>query len=147
MFVAAWWFTRTDERLFNTPLRPSQLLPAAGVILLFFLLNIEIADYYSTGPEILFRFGAAVQQDLTYTLGWLVFGGLLLTAGIYLRNRPARLTAVAMIAITAVKCFVYDLREFGGLYRVGSLVGLAIALLLVAVALQKFVLAKPKDAQ
>jgi uncharacterized membrane protein len=147
MFVAAWWFTRTDDRLFNTPLRPSQLLPAGGVILLFFLLNIEIADYYSTGPEILFRFGAAVQQDLTYTLGWLVFGGLLLAAGIYLRNRPARLTAVAMIAITAVKCFVYDLREFGGLYRVGSLVGLAIALLLVAVALQKFVLAKPKDAQ
>ena len=147
MFVAAWWFTRTDERLFNTPLRPSQLLPAAGVILLFFLLNIEIADYYSTGPEILFRFGAGVSQDLTYTIGWLVFGGLLLAAGIYLRNRPARLTAVAMIAVTAFKCFGYDLREFGGLYRVASLVGLAIALLLVAVALQKFVLAKPKDAQ
>ena len=147
MFVAAWWFTRTDERLFNTTLRPSKLLPAAGVILLFFLLNIEIADYYSTGPEILFRFGAGVQQDLTYTIGWLVFGGLLLTAGIYLRNRPARLTAIAMIAVTAAKCFLYDLREFGGLYRVGSLVGLAIALALVAIALQKFVLAKPKDAQ
>ena len=32
--------------------------PAAGVILLFLLLNIEIADYYATGPEITFRFGA-----------------------------------------------------------------------------------------
>ena len=147
MFVAAWWFSKTDDKLLNTPLRPSRLMPAAAVILLFFLLNIEIADYYSTGPEILFRFGAGVSQDLTYTIGWLVFGGLLLTGGIYLRNRPARIAAVAMIAVTAFKCFLYDLREFGGLYRVGSLVGLAIALALVSLALQKYVLAKPKDAQ
>ncbi len=49
--------------------------------------------------------------------------------------------------MTAFKCFLYDLREFGGLYRVGSLVGLAIALALVSLALQKYVLAKPKDAQ
>jgi hypothetical protein len=35
---------------------------------------------------------------------------------------------VALIAVTAFKCFLYDLREFGGLYRIGSLLGLAIAL-------------------
>ena len=58
------------------------------MILLFLLLNIEIADYYATGPEITFRFGVTVSQDLTYTIGWLVFGMLLLAAGIYLRNRP-----------------------------------------------------------
>ena len=109
MFAAAWWFSRTDERLFQTPVRPSQLFPAAAVILLFFLLNIEIADYWATGPAIMFRFGAGVSQDLTYTLGWLVFGGLLLTAGIYLRNRPARVTAVALIAVTAFKGFLYDM--------------------------------------
>jgi len=147
MLVAAWWLSRTDDRLLGSPVRPSRLLPAAAVILLFMLLNIEIADFYATGPQIAFRFGVGVAQDLTYTIGWLVFGGFLLTAGIYLRNRPARITAVALIAVTACKCFLWDLREFGGLYRVGSLVGLSIALLLVALALQKFVLAKPKDAQ
>ena len=146
MFLAAWWFSRTEERLFDTPLRPSRLLPAGAVILLFLLLNIEIADFYSMGSDIVFRFGAGVSQDLTYTIGWLIFGGLLLTAGIYLRNRPARIAAVVLIAVTAFKCFLYDLREFGGLYRVASLVGLAIALALVSLALQKFVLAKPKDA-
>ena len=145
MFAATRWFARTGARLVGE-LTPSHLLPAAGVILLFYLLNIEIADFYATGPEITFRFGARVSQDLTYTIGWLVFGGLLLAAGIYLRNRPARITAVALIAITAFKCFLYDLREFGGLYRVGSLVGLAIALAVVSLALQKYVLAKPKDA-
>jgi uncharacterized membrane protein len=146
MFLAAWWFKRTDEELFNSPLKPSALLPAAGVILLFFLLNIEIADFYATGPEVTFRWGRQVSQDLTYTIAWLLFGGVLLAAGIYLRNRPARIAAVALIAVTAFKGFGYDLREFGGLYRVGSLVGLAIALALVSLALQKFVLAKPRDA-
>ena len=74
MFIAAWFLSRSDDRLFNTPVRPSRFFPAAGVILLFLLLNIEIADYYATGPEIMFRFGAGVSQDLTYTIGWLVFG-------------------------------------------------------------------------
>ena len=145
MFAATWWFERTGARIFGQ-LRPVHVLPVAAVILLFYLLNIEIADFYATGPEITFRFGARVSQDLTYTIGWLVFGGLLLGAGIYLRNRPARVAAVALIAVTAFKCFLYDLSEFGGLYRVGSLVGLAVALALVSLALQKYVLAKPKDA-
>jgi len=84
-------------------------------------------------------------QDLTYTIGWLVFGMLLLTSGISLHNRPARVTAVALIAITACKAFLYDMGSLGGLYRVGSLVGLAISLSLVALALQKFVLHSPQD--
>ena len=87
-----------------------------------------------------------MSQDLTYTIGWLVFGMLLLAAGIYLRNRPARVTAVALIAVTTFKCFLYDLGSLGGLYRVGSFVGLGVSLALVSLALQKFVLAKPRDA-
>jgi len=143
MFAAAWWLAKTEDTLLDSLPRASRLLPAGAVILLFLLLNIEIADYYATGPEITFRFGAAVSQDLTYTIGWLVFGMLLLAAGIYTHARPARVAAVAMIAVTTFKCFLYDLGSLGGLYRVGSLVGLAVSLALVALALQKFVLAKP----
>jgi uncharacterized membrane protein len=145
MFTAAWWFTATDDRPAEVLPRASTLLPAAGVILLFLLLNIEIADFYATGPAIAFRFGVTLAQDLTYTIGWLTFGLLLLTSGIYLHNRPGRIAAVALIAITACKAFLYDTGSLGGLYRVGSLVGLAISLSLVALALQKFVLHSPQD--
>jgi uncharacterized membrane protein len=120
------------------------VLPAGGLILLFLLLNIEIADFYATGPEITFRFGVTLAQDLTYTIGWLIFGLALLTAGIYLHNRLARMTAVALIAVTTFKAFLYDMGSLGGLYRVASLVGLAVSLSLVALALQKFVLQVPK---
>lgn len=146
MFAAAWWLTGTNDRLLNTALRSTQLLPAGGAVLLFLLLNIEIADFYSTGREIMFRFGATLAQDLTYTIGWLIFGLGMLMAGIYLKSRAGRVAAVALIAVTTCKAFLYDMGSLGGLYRVGALTGLAISLALVALALQKFVLQAPKEA-
>ncbi len=121
------------------------MLPAAGVVLLFLLLNIEIADFYATGPTITFRFGVTVSQDLTYTIGWLAFGMLLLAAGIYLSARPARIAAVSLITVTTLKCFLYDLGSLEGLYRVASFVGLALSLAVVSLALQRFVLSKPRE--
>ena len=82
MGVAAWFLAKTDDQLADDLPRPRHLLPAAAGILLFLLLNIEIADYYSTGPEILFRFGSSIQQDLTYTIAWLIFGIITLAVGI-----------------------------------------------------------------
>jgi uncharacterized membrane protein len=147
ILLAAWWLSRTDDRLpvLGPAARASALLPAAAVILLFLLLNIEIADFYATGPAITFRFGVTIAQDLTYTVGWLLFGLGLLAAGIYMHSRAGRMTAVALIALTMFKAFLYDMGSLGGLYRVASLVGLAISLSLVAVALQKFVLQAPKE--
>jgi hypothetical protein len=141
--VAAWWLAGTADTLPSLP-RASRLLPAGAVILLFLLLNIEIADYYAVGPSIMFRVGVSVSQDLTYTIGWLAFGMLLLAACIYLHNRMGRVTALSLIALTTFKCFLYDLGSLGGLYRVASFVGLAMSLALVSLALQKFVLAKPE---
>ena len=145
LFAAAWFLARTDDRPISWLPRASRLLPALATVLLFLLLNIEIADYYATGPAITFRFGVRVSQDLTYTIGWLAFGMILLGAGIYLHNRPARVAAVSLIAVTAFKCFLYDLASLGGLYRVASFVGLAIALALVSLVLQKYVLARPGE--
>jgi uncharacterized membrane protein len=145
MLAAAWWLSKTDDRIAPQIPRTSSLLPAGAVIVLFLLLNIEVADFYATGPAITFRFGVTLAQDLTYTIAWLVFGLGLLTAGIYLHSRHGRIAAVALIAVTASKAFLYDLGSLGGLYRVGSLVGLAVSLSLVALALQKFVLLAPKE--
>lgn len=147
ILLAAWWLSRTDDRLpvLGDPARASALLPPGAVILLFLLLNIEIADFYATGPAITFKFGVTIAQDLTYTVGWLLFGLGLLAAGIYRHSRLGRMAAVALIAITMFKAFLYDMGSLGGLYRVASLAGLAISLSLVALALQKFVLQVPKE--
>jgi len=146
MGLAAWWYSRADDALAPRVPRPRHLLPGAAVVVLFFLLNIEIADFYATGPEIVFRFGVTIAQDLTYTIAWLVFGLVLLAAGIVAHARAARFAAVALITVTTFKCFLYDLSSLEGLYRVGAFLGLGISLALVSLVLQKYVLA-PKEAQ
>jgi hypothetical protein len=117
-------------------------LATAGTVLTFLLVNIEIADYYATGPTITFNFNANLAQDLTYTIGWAVFSLGLLAAGIRMKNRPCRMASIALLAVTVAKCFLHDLGRLGGLYRVSSFVGLALCLALVAIVLQKFVLAR-----
>jgi uncharacterized membrane protein len=132
--------SKTKDALLDSFLRVSKLLPAGAIILLFLLLNIEIADFYSMGRTITFNFTATLAQDLTYTLGWAVFAVSLLAAGIFIRNQPARIASLALLVVTIFKCFFHDLARLGGLYRVASFVGLAICLILVALVLQKFVL-------
>lgn len=147
MFLGSWFFSKTKDALWQSGIRISRLLAGAGVLILFLLLNIEIADYYSTGATIAFRFTATLAQDLTYTLGWALFAVILLAAGIALRSQSARIASLALLVITILKCFIHDLARLGGLYLVASFVGLALCLALVAVALQKFVLSARKEPQ
>ena len=59
-----------------------------------------------------------------------------------LHKRAARGAAIALLVITIFKCFLHDLGRLGGLYRIASFLGLALALVMVSVLLQKFVLAR-----
>ncbi|PYR54801.1 MAG: hypothetical protein DMF85_21245 [Acidobacteria bacterium] len=145
LMMAARWYGSTRDDVMGGLVRGSRFGAIGAGILLFLLLNIEIADFYATGPTIVFRFGTDVAQDLTYTIGWLGFGMALLGIGIWLRSYGTRIAALILIAVTTFKCFLYDLASLGGLYRVASFVGLAISLALVSLALQKFVLARPKS--
>jgi len=112
-------------------------------VLLFLLVNIEIADFFSRGPRITFAFaGASLGQDLSYTLAWAVFAIGLLVSGVVLSSRVSRVASIALLVVTVLKAFLHDLAQLGGLYRVGSFIGLAVSLALVAVALQRFVLSQ-----
>ncbi len=145
MLLGGRLFSKTEDGLVIGGLRLSKLLPAGGVILVFLLLNIEIADFYSIGPAIAFNFSATLAQDLTYTLAWALFAVLLLSAGIAVRSQPARIASPALLAVTIFKCFIFDLKRLSELYRVASFFGLALCLALVALALQKFVLSLRKE--
>jgi uncharacterized membrane protein len=144
MLASGWLLSTTDDSLVDS-LRGSELAPAGGTILLFWLLNIEIADFFATGDTIAFNLWASLEQNLTYTLGWAVFAVSLLSAGIALRSHAARWAAIVLLTVAALKGFLSDVRSLDGLYRVMSLVGLAICLALVAIVLQRFVLSPRKS--
>jgi uncharacterized membrane protein len=136
-YAAAYWLPRAWKRSIG-------IAGAAGTVLLFVLLNIEIADYFSTGRTLTFNFfSSSLAQELTYTMGWAVFAVAMLIAGILLYARAARVAALLLLLVTILKCFLHDLARLGGLYRVASLLGLAFALVIVGVLLQKYVIAKP----
>jgi uncharacterized membrane protein len=113
----------------------------SSVILLFALVNVEIADFYSTGATLVFRFsGGGLAQDMTYSLAWGLFALALMIVGIVRHTRATRLGALVILILTIAKVFLHDLWQLGALYRVGSIVGLAVALLLVSYLVQRFIL-------
>jgi uncharacterized membrane protein len=123
-------------------LHVSGALYGLGVVLAFLLLNIEIADWFSAGPRIEFRFTASLGQDMTYSIAWALFAFVVLLAGILRDVAVARWAGLGLLTATLVKLFLHDLWRLGQLYRVGSLVGLAVVLLLVSFIYQRFVAAK-----
>ncbi|HYC59812.1 MAG TPA: DUF2339 domain-containing protein [Thermoanaerobaculia bacterium] len=136
-FIAAYWLPRAWKRSIAAT-------SAMGTVLLFVLLNIEIADYFSSGTTLTFNFfSSSLAQELTYTIGWAIFAVAMLIAGIALHAKPARVAALILLLVTILKCFLHDLSRLGGLYRVASLLGLALALVAVGVLLQKYVIARP----
>jgi uncharacterized membrane protein len=116
---------------------------AAGAILLFFFwLNLTIYEAFSPRGEIAIVFDDNPARDLTLSLGWGIYALFLLGLGMWRRSTVLRWISLAFLLLTFAKAFLYDLRQLEGLYRVGSLMALAISLLAVSLLYQRFVFRK-----
>jgi uncharacterized membrane protein len=114
------------------------VLCALGGVLAFMLLNIEIVDYFSEGEQLSFEFGGNFARDMTYSLAWGLFAFIVMIIGIRGRSAGARYAGIGLLTITLLKLFFHDLWLLGGLYRIGSFVGLAVLLILVSFLYQRF---------
>src|SRR5262249_2542046 len=78
---------------------PEMMRLFAGVIL-FVLVNVEIADFFSTGPNLEFRLsGGGLAQDMTYSLAWGLFALALLLLGISRRSKATRAAALVVLLL------------------------------------------------
>ncbi|MBN8215609.1 MAG: DUF2339 domain-containing protein [Spirochaetes bacterium] len=130
------------QRLGAVPLAPT--LSGGATLLLFLLLNIEIANVFSTGPHLTFRFSGSLAQDMSTSLGWGLFATVLLLVGFRWRLSAIRWAGLGLLVLTLVKLFIHDLWRLGGLYRIGSLIGLAVMLISLSFLYQRFFLAADK---
>ncbi|MBG90079.1 MAG: hypothetical protein CMO80_24715 [Verrucomicrobiales bacterium] len=132
----------------NDQLRGTSVLPwlysMAGV-LAFLLLNIEIADFFTGEGALRYNPSGSLGQDMSYSLGWGVFAMCLMGLGFRTGVRAARRVGIGLLLITIFKLFFHDLRELEGLYRVGSLIGLAIVLGIVSFFFQKMIAADKEE--
>nr|MBA3543703.1 DUF2339 domain-containing protein [Chthoniobacterales bacterium] len=114
------------------------LLASLGAILLFLLLNIEIADYFSIGPTLTFAFSGNFARDMTYSIAWAVFALALIVAGMRIQQHAARYAGVALLGATLLKLFLHDLSDLDELYRIGAFVSVAVILIAASFIYQHF---------
>ena len=122
--------------------------PAAsvlGLLLTFWLINLEVFDYFSRGRYVELGFEREFARDLTLSVAWGVYAMVLLVLGLWRSVRPLRVAALAFLVLTVAKVFLYDLATLTGLYRVLSFLGLGVSLILVSLLYQRFVIAKKDE--
>lgn len=110
-----------------------------GLVLVFCWLNLEILDWFATGAVLTIDLDRLPARDLTMSVAWGLYAVGLLALGMARRSIGLRWVSLVFLLVTIAKVFLYDLGELRDLYRVASLLGLAVSLLGVSVAYQRFV--------
>lgn len=111
----------------------------AAIALIFVWINLSIADWFSTGEVLRLSFGDLPAQRLTVSIVWAIYALILLGLGMYRGAQALRWISLCFLLVTIGKVFLYDLGALQDLYRVASLVGLAVSLILVSLLYQRFV--------
>ena len=109
-----------------------------GLILLFWLMNLEIADYFSTGRYVEIDFTYRFERDLTRSIAWGLYALGLLCIGLWRGVKGLRLASLLFLLLTVGKVFLYDLSKLTGIYRILSFVGLGTALIIFSLLYQRF---------
>ena len=76
-------------------------------------------------------------RGLSLSIIWAVYGGAMLTVGIWRSNRLLRVMALGLLVITILKVFLLDLASLDKIYRIISFIVLGAILLAVSFLYQK----------
>ncbi len=114
----------------------------AAVATVFVWLNLTIADLFTGGTRIVLSFRRLPARDATTSVAWAVYALILLGLGVRSKSSSLRWLSLGLLVATILKVFLHDLGELEDLYRVGSLVGLAVSLIVVSLIYQRFVFRK-----
>jgi hypothetical protein len=123
------------------------LLYAFGSVLAFLIVNIEIADYFSTpaAAALTFQFSGNFARDMSYSIAWALFALLLLIVGIRRRTAATRYAGLAMLGVTILKLFFHDLSQLDQLYRIGAFIAVAVIAIVASFLYQRFLAVATKN--
>ncbi|MDP2305924.1 MAG: DUF2339 domain-containing protein [Pseudomonadota bacterium] len=125
--------------LFDQPVWFRTGLRTIAVLLFFALVNLEVAHAFAHDDALSFS-SEHLAESMTRSIAWASYGLLLIAVGTARDSRGARLAGLSFALLGALKVFVVDLWSLSGFARVGSFAGLAVTLLVGAVAFQRIVL-------
>jgi uncharacterized membrane protein len=119
-------------------------LHTLATILCFILLNVEIADFFATGPALTFDFTGSLAQDMTYSIAWSLFALVMLIIGMMRKIAAIRYAGIALLVVTLLKLFLHDLANLDQLYRIAALFGVSLVVFGAAYLYQRFLGAEKK---
>ena len=114
------------------------VLCTLGTILSFILLNIEVADFFASGPTLTFDFTGSLARDMTYSIAWSLYAFVMLFIGMARRVSAIRYGGIALLVVTLLKLFLHDLASLDQLYRIGAFIAVAIVLMGASYLYQRF---------
>lgn len=138
LFAAARLLAPPRHEVLNVKAPP--ILNTLGTVLVFLLMNIEIADYFTPAGEatLTFQFSGNFARDMSYTIAWAIFALGLVGAGIAWKLAGARYAGLALLSVTLLKLFFHDLARLSQLYRIGALAVVAVVAMLASFWYQRF---------
>lgn len=127
-YALAWLHRRADATA-TRAFAVGATIVAAQVVSLV-LLTTEIHAYWAVR-------GGGVARELMVSVTWAVYATVLIVVGLQRRYAIIRYFAIGLFGITIVKVFFGDLSELERIYRVMSVIGLGITLLLTSYLYQR----------
>jgi uncharacterized membrane protein len=142
LFVGGQWVKPPLHLLWG--MNVCAILQTLGTILCFLMLNVEIADYFATGPALTFDFTGNLARDMTYSIAWSLFALGLILVGMLRKIAAVRYAGIVLLGITLLKLFLHDLASLDQLYRIAAFFGVAFALIGASYLYQRFLSAEKK---
>jgi hypothetical protein len=116
------------------------VLSTAASVLTMSLLTSEITAYwhvYDGRQAILTGISRHFAREMMLSLTWAGYATVLVIVGLTRKFAPARYFAMGVFAIAIVKVFGFDLTELDRIYRVLSIIGLGVTLLVTSYLYQR----------
>jgi len=126
--------------------RPGWFVTGAAVlalVLLFGYVTLEVRHAFQ-GERLSIWQHTSAPEVWSYSVAWLVLGLLFLFYGLWRGSSEARLASAAMVVLSVLKVFLYDLTGIGGFWRAFSVICLGAVLIGIGLVYQKLVFARPQ---
>ena len=126
--------------------RPAWYVTGAAVLallLLFGYVTLEVRHAFQ-GERLSIWQSTSAPEVWSYSVAWLALGLAFLFYGLWRGSTEARLASAALVVLSVLKVFLYDLTGIGGFWRAFSVICLGAVLIGIGLIYQKLVFARPR---
>jgi uncharacterized membrane protein len=126
--------------------RPQWYVTGAAVLallLLFGYVTLEVRHAFQ-GESLTILQSTGAPEIWSYSVAWLGLGLAFLGYGLWRGSKEARLASAALVVLSVLKVFLYDLTGIGGFWRAFSVICLGGVLIGIGLVYQKLIFARPQ---